>query len=62
MIQLKCIVYIISCKDYDKYYIGQSASSHIYTLKEHKRAVQKGDKVASAIGEHVWECHHDMDW
>ena len=55
-------MYKIPCKDCDQCYIGQTGRSLSCRLKEHKRAVEKGDGLISAVAEHVWEKHHSMDW
>ena len=31
-------------------------------LKEHRKAVEKGDTRLSGIAEHAFEAHHEIDW
>ena len=56
------VVYRIPCGDCEKAYVGQSGCSLACRIKEHQRAVGGGDTNASAIAEHAWGQHHQIDW
>ena len=56
------IVYRVSCKDCPKGYIGQSGHTLECRMKEHKRAVERGNTDMSAIAQHAWRNNHRVDW
>ena len=56
------IVYRVPCKDCPKVYVGQSGRTLECRIKEHKRAVERGNTEMSAIAEHAWRNDHRVDW
>ena len=56
------VVYNIPCFSCPRSYIGQTARLLDTRVREHKAAVKKGETATSAVAEHVWEEHHQMDF
>ena len=56
------VVYNIPCLSCPRSYIGQTARLLDTRVKEHKATVKKGETATSAVAEHVWEEHHQMDF
>ena len=56
------VVYQIPCTSCSEVYIGQTSRTLGTRLREHKVSVERGDTQISAVAEHVWEKHHQIDW
>ena len=56
------VVYQIPCSSCSASYIGQTSRALDTRLKEHKKAVEKGDTSTSAVAEHVWLQGNQMDF
>ena len=56
------VVYNIPCLSCPRSYIGQTARLLDTRVREHKAAVKKGETATSAVAEHVWKEHHQMDF
>ena len=57
----KGVVYTIPCDQCPRCYIGQTGRCLEQRLVEHRRALRKGDVLASAVAEHVFGSGHQMD-
>ena len=57
----KGVVYTIPCDQCPWCYVGQTGRSQEQRLGEHRRALRKGDVLASAVAEHVFTLGHQMD-
>ena len=55
------VIYTIPCDQCPRCYIGQTGRSMEQRLGEHRRALRKGDVLASAVAEHVFTLGHQMD-
>ena len=58
--EVDCVVYCINCKHCSSIYIGQTGRKLNERLKEHERAINKGDK-SNACAKHTDESKHEMD-
>ena len=56
------VIYSIPCSACPKVYIGQTGRLLGTRLKEHRAAVKYAKTDVSAVSEHVWEKHHQMDF
>ena len=57
----KGVVYEIPCGDCELTYVGETPRTVTNRVKEHRRAVVKGDIQASAIASHVWQEEHKIN-
>ena len=57
----KGVVYTIPCDQCPRCYVGQTERCLEQRLVEHRRALRKGDVLASAVAEHVFVSGHQMD-
>lgn len=55
------VVYEVPCSC-GKVYIGKTIRTLETRMKEHKKACREADYNKSAIAEHVWSEHHQVDW
>ena len=55
------MVYRIDCKDCEACYIVQTGRHLKERLKEHTKALEKGDTRNSGVAEHAFEAHHEVD-
>ena len=55
------VVYQIDCKECEASYIGQTGRHLKERLKEHKKALEKGDIRCSGVAEHAFQAHHEID-
>ena len=56
------VVYQIPCGECDASYIGQTSKNLRDRVKQHRTATDKGKIDDSAIAEHSWSSHHNIDW
>jgi hypothetical protein len=56
------IVYEIDCNRCEDIYIGQTGRHLRDRLKEHKQSVDKGHLTTSAVAEHAYAKHHEINW
>ena len=56
------VVYCIPCKDCNFSYVGETGLHLSTRVKQHREATRKCETDRSAIAEHVWSKHHQMDW
>jgi len=56
-----CVVYKVSCLDFDFVYYGQTDRDLVTRIKEHSRAVRACDSN-SKIAEHANQFGHSMDF
>ena len=56
------VVYRIPCSAYPKTYIGQTSSSLMQRVKEHRRALATGNWLTSAAAEHAMTTNHAINW
>ena len=54
-------VYKIPCADYDTVYIGETGWSLNERIKEHKYAVNRGDRK-NGVAPHAWGTQYAVDW
>ena len=55
------VVYQIECKDCEASYVGQTGRHLRERLKEHTKALEKGNTMNSGVAEHAFEKHHNID-
>jgi len=55
------VVYEVPC-NCGKVYIGKTIRTLETRIKEHKKACREADYSKSAIAEHAWTEHHQVDW
>ena len=55
------VVYQIECKDCEASYVGQTGRHLRDRIKEHSKALEKGNIHNSGVAEHAFEAHHDVD-
>ena len=55
------VVYQIGCKDCEATYVGQTGRHLKVRLKEHSKALEKGNIMNSGVAEHAFEAHHEID-
>ena len=55
------MVYQIDCKECEATYVGQTGRHLRERLKEHTKALDKGNIRNSGVAEHAFEAHHDID-
>ena len=56
------MVYEIPCGDCELTYVGETLRTVTHRVKEHRRAVVKGDIQALAIASHVWQEEHKINF
>ena len=56
------LVYQIPCKDCKFKYIGETKRTHKDRIKEHKKALSKGQSEKSAVAEHAMKHDHKINW
>ena len=55
------IVYQVPCSC-GRVYIGETKRALETRMKEHKAATRRGELEKSAITEHAWNYHHQVEW
>ena len=55
------VVYQIECKDCEASYVGQTGRHLRERVKEHTKALEKGNIMNSGVAEHAFEAHHNID-
>ena len=55
------VVYQVPCS-YGRVDIGETKRALQTRMKEHKAATRRGELEKSAIAEHVWIHHHQVEW
>ena len=60
--ELAGVVYQVPCASCPAFYVGQTGWYLGKWMKEHRKAVESGDRTNSALTEHTWSHHHLVDW
>ena len=55
------VVYQVPCSC-GRVYIGETKRALETRMKEHKAATRRGELEKSAITEHAWKHHHQVEW
>ena len=55
------VVYSIPCSSCPSVYIGQTGRCLGVRIEEHRAAIRHAQTEVSAVAEHVWVKHHQMD-
>ena len=56
------VVYKVSCKDCDKYYIGQTGRLLAVRLNEHKANARNKTVNMSGLSQHIVQYNHEVGW
>ena len=56
------VIYHFQCKDCGQHYIGESCRGIHTRIKEHKDSVRLHKPDSSAVGSHVYDTGHSIDW